>query len=78
MIGLFCVHMVKFKHLIVTYFESNNMSNVLKLDVVKGEIMVALLVDNKCIGKESFWNDCKVLVNSLNRRRFLFQKYICK
>ena len=35
------------------------MSNVLGIDVGKAEIMVALLVDNKCIGKESFENDYK-------------------
>ena len=37
------------------------MSNVLGLDVGKAEIIVALLVDNKCIGrgKESFTNDHK-------------------
>jgi len=35
------------------------MSNVLGIDVGKAEIMVALLVDNKCIGKESFKNDHK-------------------
>jgi hypothetical protein len=55
--GLFCIHMVSFKLLILTDCERNNMSNVLGIDVGKAEIMVALLVDDKCIGKESFVNN---------------------
>ena len=35
------------------------MSNVLGIDVGKAEIIVALLVDDKCIGKESFVNNDK-------------------
>ncbi len=35
------------------------MSNVLGIDVGKAEIMVALLVGNKCVGKESFVNNDK-------------------
>ena len=49
------------------------MSNILGIDVGKAEIMVALLVDDKCIGKESFVNNDKGFKN-LNK--WLKQKKI--
>ena len=39
------------------------MSNVLGVDVGKVEIMVALLIDDKCVGKESFVNNDKGFKN---------------